>query len=423
MVDYGIGFEPATGRIRFRAEHNNHWAVDGQAGVILRTYREHQMSADDQFLRRVWPQTKKALEFMISHDTQADGIIDGPQHNTLDADWWGQVAWLSGLYLAALRAGEEMARERGDAAFAQQCRAIFERGRKAIDQQLFNGEYYVQIGDPAHAKTVGSYDGCEIDQVFGDSWAWQVGLGRILDETHVKTALQSLWRYNFTPDVGPYRAAYKPGRWYALAGEGGLLMCSWPRGEQQRVKESFDFYFNECMTGFEYQVAWHMVAAGLLQEGLAITRAIHDRYHAARRNPWNEVECGDHYARAMASYGVFLAVCGYEYHGPQGRLGFAPRLKPEDFRAAFTTAEGWGTFAQRADGREQQAELAVKWGQLRLQTLTLAVTKGFQPAQAKVAVDGKPVTATLAVKDGRAEISLAVAVVIKEGEKLTVALA
>ena len=117
-------------------------------------------------------------------------------------------------------------------------------------------------------------------------------------------------------------------------------MCTWPRraeNEQAQGKDAASTcYFNECMTGFEYQVAGHMIWEGMVQEGLAITRAIHDRYHAARRNPWNEVECGDHYARAMASYGVYLAACGYEYHGPQGHLGFAPRLTPEDFRAAFT---------------------------------------------------------------------------------------
>ncbi len=423
LVDYGVGFEPTTGRIRFRAEHNNQWAVDGQAGVILRTYREHQISADREFLRRVWPSAKQALEFMISKDADTDGIIDGPQHNTLDADWFGQVAWLSGLYLAALRAGEEMSREMGDEAFAKRCREIVERGRRAVDEKLFKGDYYIHIGDPAHAKTVGSYDGCEIDQVFGDSWSWQVGLGRILDEVKVKQALGSLWRYNFTPDVGPYRAVYKPGRWYAMAGEGGLLMCSWPRGEKQRVKESFDFYFNECMTGFEYQVAWHMVAEGLLQEGLAITRAIHDRYHAARRNPWNEVECGDHNARAMASYGVFLAACGYEYHGPQGRLGFAPRLTPADFRAAFTTAEGWGTFSQQAKGGGQQAEVAVKWGQLRLKTLALALAKDAQPTQVTVTLGDKPLAARLTVKDGRVEIGLEAEALLKVGEKLTVTLA
>ncbi|MEI7729905.1 MAG: GH116 family glycosyl hydrolase [Verrucomicrobiota bacterium] len=420
LTDYGTGFEEETGRIRFRAEHNNHWAVDGQSGTILRVYREHQASADNQFLKKIWPRVKKSLEFMISKDEGGDGIMDGPQHNTLDADWWGQVAWLSGLYLAALRAGEEMAKELGDEAFARQCREIFEKGRRNIGEKLFNGEYFVQQGDPAHAKSVGSYDGCEIDQVFGQSWAWQVHLGRILDEDKVKTALRSLWRYNFTPDVGPYREAYKSGRWYAMPGEAGLLMCSWPKGEAARVKVSYDYYFNECMNGFEYQVAGHMIWEGMVQEGLAITRAVHDRYHASRRNPWNEVECGDHYARSMASYGVYLAACGYEYHGPQGRLGFAPRLTPEKFQAAFTAAEGWGTFTQWLENGTAMARVALKWGQLRVRTLALGLPPNTAAAKVKIIVAGKTIQGTLAKQGDRVEIQLNADVLLKAGETLEV---
>ncbi|HRY69741.1 MAG TPA: GH116 family glycosyl hydrolase [Phycisphaerae bacterium] len=421
-ADYGAGFSPDTGRIRFRAEHNDHWAVDGQAGCILRTYREHQMSADDAFLRRLWPKVRKSLEFLMDKDPDADGIIDGPQHNTLDADWYGQVAWLSGLYLAAVRAGEEMAREVGDEVFAGRCRAIFDKGGRRVDETLFNGEYYVHKPDEKHARTVGSYDGCEIDQVFGHSWSWQLGLGRITDREKTRSALRSLWRYNYTPDVGPYRAAHKSGRWYAMAGEGGLLMCTWPRGEGSRVTRDYDSYFNECMTGFEYQVAGHMLAEGMLLEGLAIARTIHDRYHPSRRNPWNEVECGDHYARAMASYGVFLAACGYEHHGPKGHLGFAPRLTPDNFRAAFTTAEGWGTFTQKRTGVAQQDTIEMKSGRLRLRSLAFGLAEGASLVSATVTVAGKNVPADLKVEAGRAQIALSEEVVLQEGAALEVSL-
>jgi non-lysosomal glucosylceramidase len=420
MVDYGVAFEPDTGRIRFRAEHNDHWAVDGQAGCILRACREHQMSADDRFLRRLWPRVKKSLEFLISKDSGADGIIDGAQHNTLDADWFGQVAWLSSLYVAALRAGEAMATEVGDAEFARKAGRIADAGSKSIDAKLFNGEYYLQLPDPQHPKSVGSYDGCEIDQVFGQSWAHQVGLGWILPEAHVKNALASLWRYNFTPDVGPYRAAHKPGRWYAMAGEGGLIMGTWPRGDAARVSQAFDYYFNECMTGFEYQVAGHMLREGMLLEGLAVTRAIHDRYHASRRNPWNEIECGDHYARAMASYGVYLAACGCEYHGPKGHLAFGPRLTQESFKAAFTAAEGWGSYAQKTDRSRMNAKVALRWGQLRLKTLALALPAGVRPRRLQVTLEGRAVPATSSAKDRRVLVTLGEEVVVKAGQMLTV---
>ena len=334
----------------------------------------------------------------------------------------GKVAWLSSLYLAALRAGEEMAREMGDDAFARQCRTLVEQGRRNVDAKLFNGEYYVQVPDPARRKTVGSYDGCEIDQVFGDSWSTQLGLGPILDPKNVRSALGALWKYNFTPDVGPYRAAYKPGRWYAMPGEGGLLMCSWPRGEAQRVTESYDFYFNECMNGFEYQVAWHMIGAGLVQEGLAITRMIHDRYHASRRNPWNEVECGDHYSRSMASFGVFLRACGFDYHGPKGHLGFAPKLTPENFKCPFTTAEGWGSYAQESQISDFKSQISLQWGRLRLRTVALEVRQGFTPVQVTATIAGKTVPATLALEGNKAAIRFEPELVLISGQAVQITL-
>jgi hypothetical protein len=195
-------------------------------------------------------------------------------------------------------------------------------------------------------------------------------------------------------------------------------MCTWPRGDAHRLKTGYDFYFNECMSGFEYQAAGHMIWEGMVQEGLAVVRSIHDRYHAARRNPWNEVECGDHYARAMASYGVFLAACGYEYHGPKGHLGFAPRLSPEDFRAPFTAAEGWGTFTQKRDGGVQREKIELKYGKLKLKTLAFQLPGNAPSAEVKVTAAGKPLAATSTLKDGRVELRLSEPLILEAGQVL-----
>ena len=44
MADFGIAFDAETGLIGFRGEAHRNAAIDGQAGCILRAYREHQMS-------------------------------------------------------------------------------------------------------------------------------------------------------------------------------------------------------------------------------------------------------------------------------------------------------------------------------------------------------------------------------------------
>ncbi|MCP4270520.1 MAG: hypothetical protein GY781_00935 [Gammaproteobacteria bacterium] len=411
-TDYGIGFQD-NGAIHFRGEYNDKDAIDGQAGVILRTLREHQMSPDAEFLKGVWPKAKKALEFLISVDARdgaPDGIPAGEQHNTLDAEWFGKIPVLSSLYIAALRAGEEMAKIMGDKAFEKTCHDIYNKGQKNI-LKLFQKDhgFFIQEIDPAHKDAIGIGEGCYIDQVMGQWWANQLGLGRLYDGATVRKALSSLWDYNFCPDMGALRdsikAASAKGRTYALAGEAGLVMCTWPKGGRKDDWEKYwqYGYFNECMTGFEYQAAGHMVwesdeQPDLLTKGLAITRSIHDRYHGSKRNPFNEIECSDHYARAMASYGVYLAAAGFENDGPEGHLGFKPRMTEKgNFKSAFTCAEGWGSFEQKGN----KITLNLHYGKLSLLTLSLrlsakvaASTIDSSHGKASVSTDGKDTTLT-----------------------------
>jgi non-lysosomal glucosylceramidase len=421
-VDFGIALH-GDGGIGHRAGLNSasHSAHDGQCGRILGAYREHQMSADDAFLKRNWSNIKKAIEFMIKLDSNDDGVVEGSQPNTLDAAWFGKISFLASLYLATLKAGEAMASEMGDETFARHCRKIAERGGKSI-LEMFNGEYFYQIEDEKHRDKIGVGPGCYIDQVFGQSWANQVGLGRLFDEEKCKSALRALWKYNFVPDVGPFRETFKQGRWYALAGDAGLLMCTWPRGGQNpNFKNHWQYmYFNECMSGFEWQAAAHMIDEGMLTEGLAIARAIHDRYNAALRNPYNEIECSDHYARAMASYGAFISTCGYEYHGPKGYLAFAPKLNPDNFKAPFTTAQGWGTFSQNRSSVKQNEKIEIKWGKLRLKDLEFELPTGRKASRVKVAATGKKVKSSYALENERLKISLASEVIIGAGEAMEI---
>ncbi|MGQ9573833.1 MAG: GH116 family glycosyl hydrolase [Thermoguttaceae bacterium] len=429
MQDYNpkAGFVEETGAVMFRGEGWKLWAGDSQPGTVLKAYREHQMSADDRFLRQLWPRVRKSLEFMIRQDANDDGLVEGEQHNTYDINFYGPNTMVGSLYLAALRAGEEMATEMGDTQLAARCRRIFEAGRKNTVEKLFNGEYFIQLVDlkkhPKHQYA----DGCLADQLFGQGWAHQVALGYIYPQDKVRSALGAIWKYNWAPDVGPQNKAHPPQRWFARPGEAGLFTCTWPKSKHLGPESVL--YRDEVWTGIEYQVAGNMVWEGMLTEALAICRGVHERYHPSKHNPWNEIECGDHYARAMASYGVFLALCGFEYHGPKGHIGFVPRLGPEDFRAAFTAAEGWGTISQRREGTtalksvpRQVNRIEVKWGKLRVKTLAFELAEGVKLAQLAVTVAGQPVPAE-AKQDGcRVVITLAERVTLQPGESMEVAM-
>ncbi|WP_433288956.1 GH116 family glycosyl hydrolase [Micromonospora sp. CA-244673] len=426
-VDLGIGFHPDTGQIGNRAEADMGWATDGQCGTILRCYREHLTAPDDTYLRVNWPRLRRALEWIMEHDVGPDGTLDGPQPNTLDTTWYGQIAWITGMYVAALRAGAAMADEVGQPEFADRCRTLADSGSRHLSTELFNGEYFIQEIDPAHADAINSNRGCHIDQLFGQSLAGQLGLPRVVPAEQAVSALESLYRYNFTPDHAAYRegSVIPGGRWFAMDHEYGMLMTTWPHGGADTAAGSpaswAAMYFNEVWTGQEYQVAAHMLQEGLVEEGLTLTRAVHERYAAGKRNPYNEIECGDHYARAMASHGVYLAACGFEHHGPRGHIGFAPRISPDRFAAAFTSAEGWGLFRQERHGGHLTGTVEVRYGRLRVSNIALAVTRS--PARVTVRLGNRRLPVRdWSCRDGRILVTLDAEVVVGRGDAIQVML-
>jgi hypothetical protein len=363
---------------------------------------------------------------MIGQDGNDDGLVEGQQHNTYDINFYGPNTMVGSLYLAALRAGEEMARESGDADFARTCRKIFEKGRELTVAQLFNGEYFIQKVDlAAHPKDQYA-GGCLSDQLFGQGWAHQVGLGHVYPKENVTSTLQAIWKYNWAPDIAPQNKAHPPERWFARPGEAGLFTCTWPHS-QHLGKDSVR-YRDEVWTGIEYQVAGNMAWDGMVTEALAICRGVHERYHPSKHNPWNEIECGDHYSRAMAAHGVFLGLCGFEYHGPKAHLGFAPRISPEDFRAAFTAAEGWGTLVQKRQGNAQTSRVEVKWGKLPLKTLAFELPEGATLKKTTVRFMGNRAPtegwsqAEAQQAGRRVNVTLAVPAVVERGQAIEVEL-
>ncbi|MGE5297097.1 MAG: GH116 family glycosyl hydrolase, partial [Solirubrobacterales bacterium] len=417
MQDFGEGFDAERGLVGFRS--NRAYAADGQCGTVLKAYREHLCSPDAAFLKRNWESIKKALLFMIAQDGDDDGLIENTQPNTYDIDFEGPNTFVGSLYLAALRAGEEMAREMGDVDFAQRCRRIFESGSKLSVERLWDGEYFTQIVDLQKYPQNQYEKGCLSDQLFGQGWAHQLGLGYLYPQKNVTQALGSIWKYNWASDIAPQNEAHPPERWFALPGEAGLFTCTWPKSPY--LKDGVR-YREEIWTGIEYQVAGNMVWDGMLTEALAICNGIQQRYQPAKHNPFNEIECGDHYARAMASWGVYTALAGFEYHGPKGHMGFAPRVTPENFRAAFTAAEGWGSFAQTRKGAVQRETIDLRWGRLGLKTLAFAVPKDWRAANIEIRLKDRLISNKTLLSSGRVEIELNEDLTLAQGDRLSVVL-
>lgn len=420
MQDLGVGFDAKTGRVGFRGENPSQpYAADGQCGTVLKCYREHLMSKDGTFLKQHWPKIKQVMAYEIGRDRNDDGIIEDDQWNTFDLAFFGPNTFVGALYLAALEASARMADLQADHVFAKRCRLIAAKGSRWTVENLWNGEYFDQR-IPAGTSTNLQYgDGCLADQLFGQTWADQLDLGHLYPLDMVRTALKSVYRYNWAPDVSAQNAAHPPQRWFARRGDAGLFTCTWPKGG--RMAEPV-LYRDEVWTGTEYQVASALLYEGLIREGLSIIRGIDDRYDGRRHNPWNEVECGDHYARAMASWGCLIALSGFIYDGPASRFGFAPRWQEDNFKAFFSAAAGWGHIRQTRNQHSQTNGIEVKHGSVALREMIFELPADARHADTRVELQGRLVPAKASQSGRRIEIHLEEPVVVNSGQSLVATL-
>jgi len=376
----------ADGRMAFRTNQifggpawNRLPAVDGQLGTIVRLYREWTFSGDDEFLAECWPAASRALDFAFRHwDTDGDLVLDGQQHNTYDIEFYGEDPLGNVFFAAALTAGARMAEHLGESESAERYRLAAETGAARTDKLLYNGEYYEQRIDNVDEYRYQYGSGVLSDQLLGQLLAHVVGLGHVMPVDHVRSAIESVYRHNFRPDLSDHHSVQ---RTYALNDEGGLLLCTWPRGGRPEIPF---IYSDEVWTGIEYQVAAHLIYEGLVDEGLTIARATRARHDGVKRNPWNEAECGNHYARSMASWALLLALSGAHWDATTRTLGFAPAAHGP-FTSFFSTATAWGRVIIDDSG----LTLVVEHGDLVLDRVRLRGSD-LRPEHP---LDGSPVSA------------------------------
>lgn len=363
----------ADGHQGFRANipisplvHNFHAAADGQLGGIMKVYREWRVSGDNDWLKNIFPAVKTSLDYCIrTWDPHRKGVVEEPHHNTYDIEFWGPTGMCTSFYLGALKAFTLMGKNLGSD--VSEYAALYEKGKQYLETTLFNGEYFIQkiqwtglnAPDPAKAqsfhtqyseeaqsllKTEGPKyqygDGCLSDGILG-SWIARVcGMEEPVDAAKTKSHLLAVHKYNLKKDLSAHANPQRPT--FALGNEGGLLLCSWPKGGML----SLPFvYSNEVWTGIEYQVASHLMFTGEVEKGLDIVRACRNRYDGSVRNPFNEYECGHWYARAMSSYGMLQGLTGVRFDAVDGTLFIDSKVG--DFTSFISTEKGFGTVSLR----------------------------------------------------------------------------
>ncbi len=361
--------QDARGHQQFRSSlpirpvvHDFHAASDGQLGGIMKVFREWRISGDTEWLRKLWPKVRQSLDYCIeTWDPGHKGWVEEPHHNTYDIEFWGPDGMCSSFYLGALTAAAKMGQALGDDVVVYS--ELLAKGTQRVETELFDGEYFIQKIEWKNLRAKNPLDvqsfnsgyspealallqkegpkyqygrGCLADGVLGAWLAAVCGVGHVLDAGKVASHVRAVHRHNLKSDLSTHANPQRPS--YACGAEGGLLLCTWPKGGQL----SLPFvYSNEVWTGIEYQVASHLMLMGAMAEGLDIVRTCRDRYDGRIRNPFDEYECGHWYARAMSSYGLLQGLTGACYDAIDQVLYLSPSLRG-DFHGFLATATGYG---------------------------------------------------------------------------------
>lgn len=388
-----FGFSQAPdGGMRFRQmlpdgiDRFGYAAADGQMGQIIKTYIDWKQCGDTEWLRGLWPHIQNALSFAWipgGWDANRDGVMEGVQHNTYDVEFYGPNPLCGIYYLGGLRAAEEIARVLGETKAAEEYHRLFAEGRAWIDANLFNGEYYIQKvrGIPKSQiapSTVGDMgadrpqepefqlgDGCLADQLIGQYLADIAELGPLLNPDNIRKTLKSIHKYNYRKSLVEHDSVQ---RIYALNDESAILICDYGKGVRPRIPFP---YYAEAWTGIEYLVGTQFFYAGMISQGLQTIEDVRKRFDGERRNPWDEPECGHHYARAMSAWSTVVALSGFHYNGATKSLSLLPRAETETFRCLWSTGNGWGMFTSARENGRRRTEIVVTEGSLQVRSMRL----------------------------------------------------
>lgn len=366
--------------------HNFHAAADGQLGGIMKMYRDWRISGNTDWMKSLYPSVKQSMDYCIeTWDPKHQGTVEEPHHNTYDIEFWGPDGMCTGFYLGALTAIIEMGKVNGDDISEYQ--TLLAKGKTALENDLYNGEYFIQkikveglqAADPVAGSKVGinmNYspeavellqkegpkyqygNGCLSDGILGAWIGKMAGLNDFIEPGKVQSHLNAVHKYNLKTDLSDHVNPQRPS--YGLGKEGGLLLCTWPKGDALTLPF---VYSNEVWTGIEYQVASHLMSVGEVEKGLEIVREVRKRYDGKIRNPFDEYECGHWYARAMSSYGLIQGLTGARYDAVDQTLQIDSKVG--DFTSFISTENGFGTI----NYKNGEARLDVVYGEIPLKEI------------------------------------------------------
>jgi len=242
---------------QFSWQDTNGWK-DLNSKFVLMIYRDYVLtgSKDKEFLNYTWPAVQEALLYLGKFDRDGDGVPDNDGYPDQTYDEWvvrGDSAYSGSLWLAALRAAQEIARELGDSKAAAQYNELFLKGQKSYIAKLWNGSYF-------RYDTESEYkDSIQADQLAGQWYADVTGLGDIVPREMRTKALKSIFDNNVMKFANGEMGAVN-----GIAADGTLIKTN------EQVQEVW--------TGTTLGLSGFMLGEGMKDEAFRTARGI---YHVS----------------------------------------------------------------------------------------------------------------------------------------------
>jgi non-lysosomal glucosylceramidase len=193
--DLGVPHEdPFMAPNQFSWQDTNDWK-DLNSKFVLMVYRDYVFTGrkDNEFLKYTWPAVQQALEHLRRYDRNGDGIPENDGYPDQTYDEWvvrGESAYCGGLWLAALRAAEEIAKVLGDPAAAGSYHDLFARSQASYIKKLWNGEYFLYDTGSDYKNNI------QADQLAGQWYANMTGLGDLVPRDMQLKALKKIYDFN-----------------------------------------------------------------------------------------------------------------------------------------------------------------------------------------------------------------------------------
>ncbi|KAM8882006.1 non-lysosomal glucosylceramidase [Synchiropus picturatus] len=277
---------------------------------VLQVYRDFHLTKDEQYLKDMWPICQMVMESEMKFDQDGDGLIENSGYADQTYDGWtvtGPSAYCGGLWLASLCVMCKMAQllDRGE--LYQNYKDILDRGSKAFDKLLWNGQYYNYDSSGRDLS-----NSVMSDQCAGHWFLRASGLGegayQVFPKEKICSALKAVFDLNVMKFAG---------------GQMGAVNGMRPEGVPDRSSVQSD----EVWIGVVYGLAATMIHEGMREEGMRTAegcyRTVWERLGMAFQTPEAYCEKGIYrslaYMRPLSVWAMQLALDTTTGTGAAGR--------------------------------------------------------------------------------------------------------